>query len=505
MKNTVQYEFLSIAFIHDNAFITEQKYKLSVTRLAFLIIFVDIIKSLFQQMYAIIDIETTGGSARIEKITEIAIYQHDGSKITGEFVSLVNPERNIPYFITNLTGITNEMVEDAPRFYEIAKTIVELTEGRTFVAHNARFDYSFIRQEFKSLGFNFKRNILDTVALSRKLFPGHRSYSLGNICRDLSITINGRHRAAGDALATVKLFEIIIAKDLEITGSKSVLLKNTRVSKLNPKLDITKVDSIPDEPGIYYFYNEDGDLIYVGKSRNLQQRISTHLSNNTTNRSMEMRDLIADIDWETTGSELIALLKESSEIKKNKPVYNRAQRRTGFQWAIFSFTDTHGYINYRYGKLDDDEDPVSVFTSKEKTKSKLNYLVETYGLCQKLCGLYETDGACFHYQVGICKGACCGKESAAEYNERAASANEEFIFTRRNFFIIDKGRDDEERCAVKILNGKYSGYGYFNINDMGFGLAAVHECIKHSVDNRDIQVILKSYLKRNRVEKIIEF
>jgi DNA polymerase-3 subunit epsilon len=159
-------------------------------------------------MYAIIDIETTGGSASNEKITEIAIYLHDGERITGEFVSLVNPERNIPYFITNLTGITNEMVEDAPRFFEIAKTVVELTEGRTFVAHNARFDYSFIRQEFKSLGFNYKRNLLDTVALSRKLIPGHRSYSLGNICRDLEIVINGRHRAAGDALATVKLFEI---------------------------------------------------------------------------------------------------------------------------------------------------------------------------------------------------------------------------------------------------------------------------------------------------------
>ena len=196
-------------------------------------------------MYAIIDIETTGGSSRIEKITEIAIYLHDGNKVTGEFVSLVNPERNIPYFITNLTGITNEMVEDAPRFYEIAKTIVELTEGRTFVAHNARFDYSFIREEFKSLGFNFKRNILDTVALSRKLFPGHRSYSLGNICNDLNININGRHRAAGDALATVKLFELLLEKDREITGSKSVLIKNTRVSKLHPGLDISKIDRYP--------------------------------------------------------------------------------------------------------------------------------------------------------------------------------------------------------------------------------------------------------------------
>jgi DNA polymerase-3 subunit epsilon len=456
-------------------------------------------------MYAIIDIETTGGSARIEKITEIAVYLHDGIEITDEFVSLVNPERNIPYFITNLTGITNEMVEDAPRFFEIARKIVELTEGRTFVAHNARFDYSFIRQEFKSLGFNFKRNILDTVALSRKLIPGHRSYSLGNICNDLNISINGRHRAAGDALATVKLFELLMARDRELSGTNSVLLRNTKVSKLNPNLDLDKIERIPEEPGIYYFYNDDGDLIYIGKSRNLQQRVTTHLSNNSTNRAMEMRDHIADIDWEATGSELIALLKESSEIKFHKPVYNRAQRRTDFQWGIFCFSDSKGYINYLYGQLNDDDEPVSVFTSKEKTKSKLNSLVERYGLCQKLAGLYETDGPCFQHQVGICKGACCGKETAYEYNLRAAKALEEFIFTRRNFFVIDRGRDDEERCAVKIVNGKYSGYGYFSINDMGFGLTAVHECIKPSVDNRDIQVILKQYLKSNRVERIIEF
>src|SRR5512133_3096378 len=177
-------------------------------------------------MYAIVDIETTGGSARLEKITEIAIYQHDGNEVTGEFVTLINPERNIPYYITSLTGITNEMVEDAPRFYEIAKKIVEFTEGRTFVAHNARFDYSFLREEFKSLGFNFSRHLLDTVALSRKLLPGHKSYSLGNICKDLQITINGRHRAAGDAFATVKLFEILMEKDKELNECGKRLMKN---------------------------------------------------------------------------------------------------------------------------------------------------------------------------------------------------------------------------------------------------------------------------------------
>jgi len=456
-------------------------------------------------MYAIVDIETTGGSARLERITEIAIYLHDGEKITGEFSSLINPERNIPYFITNLTGITNEMVENAPHFYEIAKEIVELTEGRAFVAHNARFDYSFIRQEFKSLGFNYKRNILDTVSLSRKLFPGHRSYSLGNICKDLRITINGRHRAAGDALATTRLFEMLLQRDTEINGSKSRLMRNTRISKLNPRLNISKVDTVPDEAGIYYFYNEEGDLIYIGKSRNLQQRISTHLSNNTTSRAMEMRDLIADIYWEVTGSELIALLRESFEIKDNKPFYNRAQRRSSFQWGIYSFTDDKGYLNYRFGLIDSDDTPLSVFTSREKAKSRLVSLTEYYNLCQKLTGLYETTGSCFQYHVGICKGACCGKEPPEKYNDRALQAAEEFVFARRNFFIVDKGRNDEERSAVKVVNGKYAGFGYFNISDMGFGLSALHECIMPSPDNRDIQVILKQYLKTNRVEKIIEF
>jgi len=456
-------------------------------------------------MYAIIDIETTGGSAKFEKVTEIAIYLHDGEKVTGEYVTLVNPERNIPYFITNLTGISNEMVENAPCFYEIARNIVELTEGRTFVAHNARFDYTFIRQEFKSLGYNFKRNILDTCTLSRKLFPGYSSYSLGNICRELSIPVTDRHRASGDALATVKLFELLMKKDHELNQGEPGLVRNTRISKLNPMLDPARIESIPEEPGIYYFYNEKGDLIYIGKSRNLQQRISTHLSNNTSNRAREMRDMIADISWDLTGSELIALLRESFEIKKNKPFYNRAQRRSAFQWGIYTSTGSSGYITFCFMPVTDEENPLSLFTSRERARSKLESLVENYNLCQKLCGLYESDGACFQHHVGICKGACCGKEPVSDYNSRASKAIEEFVFSRHNFFIIDKGRNDDEKSAVRIINGKYTGYGYFNINDMGFGLEAVHDCIHPTPDNRDIQVILKQYLKSNRVEKIIEF
>ncbi len=456
-------------------------------------------------MYAIVDIETTGGSAKNERITEIAIYQHDGSKITDEFISLVNPERNIPYYITSLTGITNEMVNEAPRFFEIAKKIIEFTGGRIIVAHNAKFDYSFLRQEFSSLGYNFRRQVLDTVSLSRKLIPGYESYNLGSICRHIGIEINGRHRAAGDAMATARLFERLIEIDRELTGKSSRLISNTKISKLNSSLDTSKLDKTPEETGIYYFYNERGDLIYIGKSRNIKQRIATHLSNNTSERSMAIRDKIADFSWEITGSELIALIKESYEIKYNKPVYNKAQRNTDQRWGIYCFRDDKEYMNFSAGRIAGNDIPVAIFASKERARSRLAELVVKYGLCQKLTGLYNTSGPCFHYHVGVCRGACCGKEPAASYNERAKKASEEFVFSRKNYFIIDRGRSSDERSAVKIVNGRFTGYGYFNINEMGFGLTALHDCIMDCQDNRDIQLILKQYLRGYKVDRIIEF
>ena len=454
-------------------------------------------------MYAVVDIETTGGSARLERITEIAVYIHDGKRLIDEYSTLINPERSIPYFITALTGISNEMVEDAPRFFEVAKKIVEITEGNIFVAHNARFDYSFIRQEFSMLGYNFRRPMLDTVSLSRKLLPGHKSYSLGNLCKDLGIEITCRHRASGDALATVRLLELLLESDK--AQNNGALVRNRKASKLHPALDMTKIADIPEEPGIYYFHNEEGEIIYVGKSCNLCQRVNTHLSNNISYREMEMRSRIADISWERTGSELVALLLESAEIKSRKPLYNRAQRRTGFRWGIYSYTDENGYIRFEYLNVKDDAVPLALFSSKERVRARLDQIIIEHGLCQKLCGMYETDGPCFHRQVSLCRGACCGEETPASYNERATAVLDEFIFTQRNFFIIDRGRDSEERSAVKIINGKYAGYGYFNINDVGFGLTAVHDCIRNSTDNRDIQVIIKGYLKNHRVERIIDF
>lgn len=455
-------------------------------------------------MYAIVDIETTGGSPRTERITEIAIYIFDGKNIIDEYCSLVNPERNIPYYITGLTGITNEMVAGAPRFYEIAKDIVEITTGKIFVAHNAKFDYSFIRQEFKSLGYIYKRNILDTVNLSRRLIPGHKSYSLGNLCKELGIEINGRHRASGDALATVKLFELLLQS--EKSSDYKGITENNKLSRLNPALDTGKLENLPEEPGVYYFYNNNKQLIYIGKSKNIHQRVMSHLSNNSSKKAMQMCNDIADLDFELTGNELIALLKESEEIKQNKPLYNRAQRRSSFTWGIFTSRNRNSFICFEINNTNSNPgQPLAVFTSKEQARNRLITLIGKYELCQQLCGLYKSNNGCFHSQVGICRGACTGLENAASYNLRAQKALNEFVFSHDNFFIIDEGRHTEERTAVKIVKGKYAGYGFFDINEMGFGLQALHDSIKPADNNRDVQVILKSFLRSNKTCRLISF
>ncbi|MFO7573582.1 MAG: exonuclease domain-containing protein, partial [Bacteroidales bacterium] len=435
----------------------------------------------------------TADGARVERFTVSNITVRN---LKGAAIAIRMGVRNRPY---------RQNAKINPKFYEVARQIVEITEGKAIVAHNARFDYSFLRQEFKSLGFNFKRNLIDTVSACRKLIPGYPSYSLGNICGELGIKIEGRHRAAGDALATVKLFELLIERDAEINGPADSIFRSTRDIKLNPALDLSRIEEVPEEPGVYYFYDEKNELIYVGKSRNLAERVATHLSNNATRRSMEMRDRIASIDWECTGSELLALLKESEEIKRNKPIYNRAQRRTGSVWGLFRSINTDGYITFRTDNVNCDEIPLATYASKPKARAAMQLLIEKYRLCQKMCGLYDTEGSCFHFQVGICSGACNGSESPEVYNARASKVVDEFNFGQRNCLIIDTGRNREERSVVKIVNGKYIGYGWFSVNDVGFGLGPVHDCIAPAADNRDVQMIIRSYLERNRVERIIDF
>jgi DNA polymerase III subunit epsilon len=410
---------------------------------------------------------------------------------------LINPESNIPWNITRLTGISNEMVAEAPKFYEVAKHFVELTAGKIFVAHNAMFDYSFIKEEFKRLGYDYRRKVLCTVKLARRLIPGHRSYSLGNICADLQIDINGRHRAAGDAFATVKLFELLLKQNS--VGGSNLFTSHSHA------LPNEKITSLPGTPGVYYLFDVHNTIIYIGKSNDIHQRVLSHLGNAKTKRAIEMRNQIADVSWEETGSELVALLLESSEIKKHKPLFNRLQRRSAYHYGLFSFEDENGYSNLEIKKIEGDEIPVTTFHFQKEGLDFMHYLADKYTLCKKLCHLDNNSGACFNFQVHSCNGACMGQQNQEIYNLRVKNAISSFQYRSPDFFIIDKGRSNKELSVVKIEKGKYIGFGFVNLDSGVNNLETLNDSIKPYTDNRDIQSIIHGYLCRKRGLKIVKY
>lgn len=450
------------------------------------------------QMYAIIDIETTGLRVNEDKITEIAIYIHDGNEVIDTFHSLINPERYLPEFITQLTGITNEMLEQAPKFYEIARQIVEITEGKVFVAHNAHFDYTFVKNEFKNLGFNYQRKTLCTVRLSRKIYPHLPSYSLGNLCKHFGIINEKKHRAGSDALATVKLLEILLSKN-ENKAQKNIIDNEIKVKTLPPKLSYETFEKLPEATGVYYFYDEAGSIIYIGKSKNIKKRIASHFSTNLNNRkTIEVKNRVADIGFEITGSELIALLLESDEIKVHKPLFNRAQRRSHFQYGIFMKKNRSGYYEFFVERTKTQTKPALYLAANAQTaREMLRRKVEQHTLCMKLCNLYESKGACFAYQIKQCQGACIQEEAPETYNERFLEALDSFNqFARKSFMIITQGRETTEKTLVCVENGRYLGWGYIDQEAVIQNLEDAKQYIKRYKDNRDIQKIIWAWVKK---------
>ncbi|MES2800494.1 MAG: exonuclease domain-containing protein [Bacteroidota bacterium] len=281
--------------------------------------------------YAIIDIETTGGTPKESKITEIGIYIHDGENIVDEFVSLINPEIPITAFVVQLTGINNKMVATAPKFYELAKKIIEITEGCVFVAHNVGFDYTIIRNEFKSLGYDYRRSNLCTVRTSRAILPGMDSYSLGKLTRALGIALSGRHRAGGDALATTHLFKLLLDKDPNKLST--FVQKEIDPQELHPKLDLEFIETIPARMGIYKLFNEVNQLLYIGKG-DLKKKVEHHLKYDKTKKGIELRSEIARVEFQITGSELIANILQTELLDIQLPPNNRlpkAKELTLFQ------------------------------------------------------------------------------------------------------------------------------------------------------------------------------
>lgn len=456
-------------------------------------------------MYAILDVETTGGNAIHDKITEIAIYLHDGHKIIREFATLVNPECSIPPFISRLTGIDNDMVRDAPRFFEIAKDIIEVTEGATIVAHNAAFDYSFLTHEYKSLGYTFNRENLCTVRLSRKLIPGYRSYSLGNLCTSLGIPLFNRHRAAGDALATVKLFELLLSKDPEKEIFSSFIKNDYLHLRFPPSFNHKILDKLPETPGVYYFHNEDNSIVYIGKSINIRKRVLMHFSNKQTRKAIEMRNAIRDISFETTGNELVALLLESEEIKTNQPIFNRAHKNSYYNYGIFQTEDKDGYSTLSAGRVKNAAKPVMIMRTHDEATSTLEKITTKFELCQKLTGLYNISHACFHYSINRCKGACIGKEDPNSYNERVESALKSLEYQHPNFLIIGNGRSHSEKTVVQVEEGRYKGFAYFEPEFTGQSVDILRDLIVPRMDNRDVHRIIRYHLSHKNNDTLLTY
>lgn len=453
-------------------------------------------------MYAILDIETTGGQFNEEGITEIAIYKFDGHEIVDQFISLVNPEIPIQPFVVKLTGINNTMLQGAPKFFEVAKRIIEMTNDCIVVAHNASFDYRILRTEFRRLGYNFEARTICTVELSKKLLPEQPSHSLGKLVRALGITMADRHRASGDALATVKLFKILLEKDLEKEIVKD-FIKLEIEKGITPKL-LDIVASLPAKTGIYYIHNEKGKLIYIGKSRNIKKRINQHFAGTTT-KCKKIQEEVFTVTYDETGSELIALLKESEEIKINKPIYNRAQRKSIFQLALYAEKDEKGYLNLKLQKADGRKKEITSFASIQEGKNALFRITSHYQLCQKLTGLYVTKSNCFQYTIKECDGACIGAVSAEEYNARVQSFIEKNSFENQNMLLIDKGRTISERSVVMIENGIYKGYAFYDLNYQINNIEILRNIIIPMQNNRDTKNIIQGHARRNKTLKIIKF
>jgi len=411
-------------------------------------------------MYAIVDIETTGGYAANNAITEVAIVLHDGNREVKRYETLVNPGMPIPRYVQALTGITDATVADAPYFDEIAPVIHEWLNNAIFVAHNVNFDYSFLRHQLKACGLDLDRPKLCTVRLSRKTFPGAPSYSLGKICSHLEIAVSNRHRAGGDADATVLLFEKIL-KEGGQEYVRQMLKGKSKDQYLPANLLASQVEGLPGTPGVYYFHDQKGKVLYIGKARNLRQRVCSHFSNNKAGRQkQEFLRNIHSITHTTTGTELMAFLLECIEIRRLWPLHNRSLKRFEQTYGLYRYEDRNGYIRLVLEKQKKQLPPIYTFCLLHEGQTLLRRLIRQHQLCTKLCYIQKGEGACVGIEENYCQGACEKKEDPATYNKRVEDAVTYLVDNLPSFTLLDEGRHPEEKSCILVERGRLYGMGY---------------------------------------------
>jgi DNA polymerase-3 subunit epsilon len=428
-------------------------------------------------MYAVLDIETTGGKFNEEGITEIAIHKFDGHQVVDTFISLVNPEKEIQPFVIKLTGINNKMLKTAPKFHEVAKRVVEITQDTVLIAHNAQFDYRILRTEFRRLGFNFERKTLCTVELSEKLLPEAESYSLGKLVRSLGIAVSDRHRANGDALATLKLFKLLLAKDSDKSILKEVVRAETLGELSSRQLAI--VESLPTETGVYYLHNKDGDIIYIGKSKNIKKRVNQHFTSGG-DKARKLQKGIKKVSFEKTGSELVAILKEYEELKRNKPRFNQRQKKRLFTHCIHQKLNEKGVKVLEISPVNDvNEAVLTTFSNREGAKSFLSKINS-------------------HFQLTATR-----IENNNLHNEKIAQIFEKYSITGKNMLLVEKGREVGEYTAILLKNGEFKGLGFYDLNHQINNIHILESIITPMKGDANTKHLIETYLRKNRVHKII--
>jgi DNA polymerase-3 subunit epsilon len=373
-----------------------------------------------------VDLETTGGSAAYDRITEVGIVRVTNGELVEEWSSLVNPERPIPAYIEAFTGISNEMVADAPRFGEIAAVVREKLQGAVFVAHNARFDYSFLRSEFLKSDMNFSAKVLCTVKLSRRLFPEYVRHNLDAVMERNGLTCGARHRALGDA-RVLHDFWVKLRRDVAEPRLAAAVQTVLGAHKLPAHLPPGLLDDLPDGPGAYRFFGDDNVLLYVGKSTSLRSRVSSHFgAEGADSKDRRLGRQVRRVDWVETAGELGAILQEAEWIRTQKPLYNQRSKSKAQPHTLRGRTSLTppGQVYRALAVAIDSVDFADlmqcfgVFHSEKDARKALSDVARAHQLCLKVMGLEDGAGSCLAYQVGKCRGACLGKEPLILHNTR---------------------------------------------------------------------------------------
>lgn len=434
-------------------------------------------------LYAIVDIETTGSFAASNGITEIAIVIHDGTQVINFYETLVNPHNPIPYFIQKLTGISNEMVAHAPSFSEVAGQINELLQDKVFVAHNVNFDYSFLKYQMEAAGYKMDARKLCTIRLARKIIPGMRSYSLGKLCHQLGINLTNQHRAGGDALATAQLFSLLVESDKQLVIQGMLKGRNSE-QYLPPNVPVEQVENLPKVPGVYYFYNNIGKVVYVGKAKNLSRRVRSHFSNNKPGK--QKQDFLRDIyrvSYRQCATDLMAHILESAEIRRLWPLHNRSQRGYLAKFGLFVYEDRQGYKRFCIEKNKQHMNAVYTFNTLNEGHSRLRELVTEFGLCARLCNLVKLADCADSIYAEHCDGACKEQGKVSAYNDKVAEAVDWMQKHLPTFAFIDKGINEDEQSCILVRKGNFYGMGYISDGVLPDDLDKLQEKLEPMPDN----------------------